>query len=539
MRKKIIRSLGVFGLAILMTLGMASSAFAAGGSWRSSGGSWWYAYSGGGYARGWASIGGSWYHFNSSGWMQTGWLKTGGQWYYLRGSGAMAEGWIKSGGAWYWLNPGSGAMRTGWLSTDGAWYYLRSSGAMAEGWVKTGGKWYYLNPGSGAMLTGWLNRSGSWYYLNSSGAMVEGWATIGGYRFYFQPGSGVMLTGWQRIGGDWYYFNSSGAMQVNTWVGDFFVGLSGAMLRNQWVGLYYVDDSGRKVPGLVQAATHKSHFTYAVGDYIKGGGTDVSQVATGSIDTSGGTFQSLPGDGFEVNSGGFAVNSGYNCGHGVYITGFKGVSGMDVVIPDSIDGVPVVYVNLTSQAISPENMKFKYVNATQATHLRRLTIGGTSGALYCEGLTELRYLGSRHNSELTSFDGSSLSSLQVFDFGTLPSKFSIAKQSLVSFSLLYSATDRVMPYIDLSNASNLQSFSIGRTGGNMTTLGPLTSSGYSLEGCTSLTSVALPFQNITTFDPYQFPNLKQLFLANDPLTPAAQYNCQLWAEETPNSELSL
>lgn len=497
--KKIIRAFGVFGLAVLMTLGMASTAFAASGSWRSSNGSWWYAYSGGGYARGWTYIGSDWYHFNNSGWMQTG-----------------------------------------WLNVDGGWYYLNSSGAMAEGWKKVASTWYYFLPGSGAMQKGWLHRDGSWYYLGASGGLTEGWAKIGDYWYYFLPSSGSMRTGWQWIGNDWYYFDSSGAMKVNTWVGNYFVGLSGAMQRNQWVGLYYVDANGVKVPGLVQSPTDKSQFTYAVGDYLKNDGTATGQVMTGSIDASGGTLESLPGDEYTVmSSAGFALNSGYNCGHGVYITGYKGASGSAVVIPDTIDGEPVVYANLTSSSVDAGTMQFKYVNATQATHLRWLTVGGTPGGLYCEGLTQLRYLNSLRNGLLTSFDGSTLTSLQVLDFGTLPAKFSIAKQSLVSFSLLYSASDRVMPYIDLSNATKLETFSIGRTGSDLATRGPLTSNGYSLSGCTALTTVELSFQNITTFNPYQFPNLRTLLLANDPLTPSALYTCQLWAQENPGVILSL
>ena len=122
--------------------------------------------------------------------------------------------------------------------------------------------------------------------------------------------------------------------------------------------------------------------------------------------------------------------------------------------------------------------------------------------------------------------------LEVLDFGTLPAEFSVAKDSLITFSAQYQATDRVVPYIDLSNASYLETFSIARRGEDLTTLGPLTSSGYSLSGCTSLTTVELPFQNITTFNPSQFPYLQKLILTNDPLTASAKSACEAWSQQT-------
>ncbi len=178
------------------------------GTWKQSSGKWWYAYSGGGYAKsGWASIGGKWYLFDKSGWMLTGWQKVSGKWYYLKSSGEMAVGWQKVGKSWYYLKS-SGDMATGWQKIGKSWYYLKSSGEMAEGWQKVSGKWYYLAPGSGAMATGW-----------------------------------------QKVGGDWYYLDSSGAMASSKWVGNYYVGSSGAMEVNTWVGNYYVGDDGKWIPG--------------------------------------------------------------------------------------------------------------------------------------------------------------------------------------------------------------------------------------------------------------------------------------------------
>ena len=392
------------------------------------------------------------------------------------------------------------------------------------------------------LKTGWLKLGGSWYYLQSSGAMAEGWMKLGSSWYYLSPGSGALKTGWQWINGEYYYFTTSGAMVANRWIGNYYLGSSGAMARNQWIGSYYVGADGKWIQGYAATPTPASMFNYAVGDYIVTPGNYPDNVKTGTVDASGGTYESLPGDAFAVeSSAGFDLASGYACGHGVYITSYKGNSGDSVVIPDTIDGVPVVYANLFAppsdkgpeSATDPDQrLIYTEVDATQAKHLRYLSVGGAPKALWCQGATQLRSLTVPESTHLTSFDGTSLTNLQVFSVGTLPREFSLAKNSLVTFSALYQATDRVMPYIDLSNAANLQSFSIGRRGSNLTTLGPLTSSGYSLAGCQSLTTVELPFQNLTTFDPYQFPYLEKLLLTNDPLTAAAKASCQTWAEET-------
>ncbi len=154
--------------------------------WKKSGGKWWYAHSGSGYATGWEKIAGKWYLFDSAGWMKAGWQKVGKK--------------------WYWLGS-DGAMRTGWQKVSGKWYYLDGSGAMATGWRKSGGEWYWLKA------------------------------------------SGAMATGWQQVGKEWYYLERSGAMAAGKWVGDYYLASSGAMATSRWVGEYWVGADGRWVPG--------------------------------------------------------------------------------------------------------------------------------------------------------------------------------------------------------------------------------------------------------------------------------------------------
>ncbi|NHM15431.1 hypothetical protein GMI69_01925 [Eggerthellaceae bacterium zg-887] len=133
--------------------------------WKKSGGKWWYAHSGSGYAKGWEKIGGKWYLFDSAGWMKAGWQKVGKKWYYLKASGAMATGWQKVGKEWYWLGS-DGAMRTGWQQVGKKWYYLEPSGAMAASkWVGD----YYLTS-SGAMATNaWVGK----YWVGADGRWVK------------------------------------------------------------------------------------------------------------------------------------------------------------------------------------------------------------------------------------------------------------------------------------------------------------------------------------------------------------------------------
>lgn len=219
-----------FGLTLCLGVGLSTAALqtslnpvsaeaktlsAGTGTWRSSGGSWWYAYSNGGYAQdGWQSVAGTWYHFDRAGWMQTGWLRDGGSWYYLKSSGAMATGWQQVQGVWYYLAP-SGTMQTGWQRISGSWYYLTDSGAMATGWQKVGKTWYLLGS-SGVMKTGWQQVSGSWYYLSSSGAMLTNQWIDGKY---WVDADGVMATNAWVDGGK-YYVNATGAWDPKAQPGD-------------------------------------------------------------------------------------------------------------------------------------------------------------------------------------------------------------------------------------------------------------------------------------------------------------------------------
>ena len=325
---------------------------------------------------------------------------------------------------------------------------------MAEGWQRVRGSWYYLSPGSGAMAIGWKKVGGIWYYLDASGAMK---------------------TGWQWIDGEYYYLEPSGAMVANRWVGNYYVGSSGAMLRSQWIGRYYVGADGAWIPnyvaptkppdptkpGAVQTPTSSDLFTYAVGDYIEGAGNSPADVKRGKVDASQGTYMSLPGNGFEVvSSGGFTLSRGYECGHGVYITGYKGPSGAGVVIPDTIDGIPVVYANVSEpSAVSADpRWVLAQVDATQAKHLCWLSIGGAPKG-YVAKVRLLCVSGVSREGCACCLRSWLLSQPSGYLIGALPRVLLVHKPW--SLRLSTRATDRVIPYLDFARRTWRRSLSPG------------------------------------------------------------------------------
>ena len=267
------------------------------GTWKKSGGKWWFSYDTKTKSaqkkayptNQWVKIKGKLYHFDSKGWMHTNWQKFSNKWYYLGSDGAMKTGWKKAKSKWYYmasdgvmqtgkkiisgktyyLNTSTGAMKTGWNKEGKIWYYYNSSGAMKTGWLKLKGTWYYLarngamqtgkyavsgktyyfNTSSGAMKTGWNKEGTTWYHYSKSGAMSKGWVKSGRNWYYMDASSGVMKTGWLTVSGKTYFMNPPNGEMLTGWVkinGDgYYFGTSGAMQKNKWVGNYYLESSGK------------------------------------------------------------------------------------------------------------------------------------------------------------------------------------------------------------------------------------------------------------------------------------------------------
>jgi len=185
-RKRLCGAILILGLMLpAVVMGPDSGAYAAAGTWKHDSKGWWYAYSGGSYAKNeWVKSGGKWYYFKANGYMATGWVKSGNKWYYCAKSGAMVTGWKKIDGKWYFFDDNGAAVRGFTNADDGAWYYLGKDYAMKTGWVKVDKEWYFFNS-KGAMVFGWMKRGGKVYYFDGNGCMVTGEQDIDGVTYTF------------------------------------------------------------------------------------------------------------------------------------------------------------------------------------------------------------------------------------------------------------------------------------------------------------------------------------------------------------------
>ncbi|MBP3806861.1 MAG: hypothetical protein ILA13_00435 [Eubacterium sp.] len=141
--KKNIISIIIAAAIIISACNYSITSEAASGTWKQSGGGWWYEYADGSYAKN-EYIDGYW--LNSAGWYDSSW---NGTW--------------KSNGTGWWFQSGSWYPVSQWLKIDGSWYYFKANGYMAAGeWIGN----YYLSA-SGTMATNtWIGD----YYVGSVGA---------------------------------------------------------------------------------------------------------------------------------------------------------------------------------------------------------------------------------------------------------------------------------------------------------------------------------------------------------------------------------
>lgn len=143
--KKNIISIIIAAAIIISACSYSITSEAASGTWKQSGGDWWYEYADGSYAKN-EYIDGYW--LNGAGWYDSSW---NGTW--------------KSNGSGWWYQSGSWYPVSQWLKIDGSWYYFKDDGYMAAGeWIGN----YYLSA-SGAMVTNtWIGD----YYVGTDGAWV-------------------------------------------------------------------------------------------------------------------------------------------------------------------------------------------------------------------------------------------------------------------------------------------------------------------------------------------------------------------------------
>ena len=151
--------------------------------------------------------------------------------------------WKQSGGKWWYSFAHGGYPKSVLLTIGGSTYYFDKSGYVVTGWKELSNGWHYFKS-SGAMAKGWQQVGSSWYYFGKGGVMLTGWQSLSGKRYWFAS-SGAMATGWKQIGGKYYYFENSGAMAKSKWVGNYYLQADGTMAVNKWIGKYHVNASGK------------------------------------------------------------------------------------------------------------------------------------------------------------------------------------------------------------------------------------------------------------------------------------------------------
>lgn len=184
-------------------------------------------------------------------------------------------------------------------------------------------------------------------------------------------------------------------------------------------------------PGDPSGETEASQFIYTVGDYLLDG-----NVGSGSLKqvleqkypasvydlyykqvgsevrwnysekSSGGVAN--PSFGGTGSSGG-GIQRAYDCGHGVYITGYKGSTSGTITIPKQIGGVDVVYVGIRPDA---GGRYIHTLDLSHATQLREILIAQTP-------IETLVFNGSFPSLESLTIEGTNISQLTVSGFPKL------------------------------------------------------------------------------------------------------------------------
>ena len=492
-------------LGAVLSLAAAMPAHAAAGSWRQDNTGWWYAYDDGGYARnGWEQVGEKWYHFDRFGYMDTGWELVGGEWYWLGSDGAMRTGWYTVDGEWQWSDSSGVWHPNTWVQSGGRWWYQWADGTYpTNGWQLIDGKWYHFD-GAGYMQTGWLSKSGTWYYLEGSGAMASGWKQVGDTWYYLEP-SGAMATGWKQLGDTWYFLRADGSMVANAWVGGtYWMGSSGAMATSEWVdsGRYYVDPAGEWVEGhqpITAPVTPASDFDYVVGDYILN-----DEVRTGAV-PSGYTkmFGCMLSDNAALTytegvcDKGMVNERGFDCGHGVYITGYHGSRDDTVVLPDEIDGLPVVYASVPLWGGLLDASRCASLKLLNTDVVVQLELGGNPALCGVEAYGFERSGGDSARADYVDFASAPNLSL-LFVNSELPSKIDLNAGSLELFGC---------PYPDIASlivgdAPKLRELYVGYVGSS-----GLSSESIRLGACPELRFLTVGTVDLSGFTKADYPNL--------------------------------
>lgn len=240
-----------------------------------------------------------------------------------------------------------------------------------------------------------------------------------------------------------------------------------------------------------------SDFEYEVGDFYAGG-----QVLSGSpvewVEGKG--YRYVPGYGCRFGDvSGTPDAEGYNAGHGVYITGYKGESD-SVVVPKSIDGLDVVLVDFGVSDNSFQGRESSTVDVSRCTSLKALMGYASFGCTldFRLGDNPLLKTLSCLSCGLTSLDLSGCPNLESLDCGSnnllsLDVSGCPNLESLLCFG-------NYLTSLDVSGCPNLKT--LGCDENRLTSL--------DVSGCPNLEWLGCPGNYLTSLDISGCPSLKSL-----------------------------
>lgn len=281
-----------------------------------------------------------------------------------------------------------------------------------------------------------------------------------------------------------------------------------------------------------------SDFEYEVGDFYAGG-----QVLSGSpvewVEGKG--YRYVPGYGCRFgDASGTPDAEGYNAGHGIYITGYKGESD-SVVVPKSIDGLDVVLVDFGGSDNGSAGRSTS-VDVSRCTSLKALMgyWGSNCEKAIFGTLPSLQNLDIKSGSFSSNVDLSGVANLEDLRLGctylyglTIGAAPSNLKYIYIENSGVFTGSDTMQ--FDLSNCSALEYAQLPcgdvevRMGDNplLKTLScsfcGLTS--LDLSGCPSLESLNCYHNNLTSLDLSSCPNLTKLYCDDNNLASLDVSDC--------------
>ena len=281
-----------------------------------------------------------------------------------------------------------------------------------------------------------------------------------------------------------------------------------------------------------------SDFEYEVGDFYAGG-----QVLSGSpvewVEGKG--YRYVPGYGCRFgDASGTPDAEGYNAGHGIYITGYKGESD-SVVVPKSIDGLDVVLVDFGGSDNGSAGRSTS-VDVSRCTSLKALMgyWGSNCEKAIFGTLPSLQNFDIKSGSFSSNVDLSGVANLEDLRLGctylyglTIGAAPSNLKYIYIENSGVFTGSDTMQ--FDLSNCSALEYAQLPcgdvevRMGDNplLKTLScsfcGLTS--LDLSGCPSLESLNCHHNNLTSLDLSSCPNLTKLYCDDNNLASLDVSDC--------------